>query len=159
MRTWDENRTTINQLWPQCKWTDEERRLWHDDLHGLDQDVLYDAVRNVKRNNESLYPQLKWVRDEYRQLHRLKTFAARKTLQTGEPRQVVKIDKDVDSRMGGELRVVVEMATAADYELTVDLIADKAASLQIELATAFRLCRYLRQRLGIDNGMSFGGAA
>jgi hypothetical protein len=71
-RTWEQNRTAINQLWPQCQWTDEERRLWSDDLASVDQDVLYDAARNVKRNNDTLYPQLKWFRDEYRSLKRLK---------------------------------------------------------------------------------------
>jgi hypothetical protein len=71
MRTWEENKTAINQLWPMAQFTEEERRLWHDDLSGLDQAVLYDAIRNVKRNNESLYPQLKWLRDEYRHLSRL----------------------------------------------------------------------------------------
>lgn len=157
MRTWDENKSAINQLWPQCKWTDEERRLWHEDLHGLDQGVLYDAIRNVKRNNESLYPQLKWMRDEYRQLHRLKTFADKKRLDTIEPLQTVRIDKESDAAMRDELKAVVEMTTPAEFRNTVDLIADKAACLKIEMATAYRLVRYLLQRLGMDNGNALGG--
>jgi hypothetical protein len=159
MRTWDQNRAAINQLWPQCVWTDEERRLWHDDLHRLDQDVLYDAIKNVKRNNESMYPQLKWVRDEYRHLYRLKTFSEKKRLQQSEPRQAVRIDKSEDAAMREELKVVVEMTTPAEFQSTVDLIADKAARLKIEMSTAFRLVSYLLRRLGMDNGNAIGGAA
>jgi hypothetical protein len=159
MRTWDQNRAAINQLWPQCVWTDEERRLWHDDLHRLDQDVLYDAIKNVKRNNESMYPQLKWVRDEYRHLYRLKTFSEKKRLQQSEPRQVVRIDKSGDAAMREELKAVVEMTTPAEFQSTVDLIADKAAILKIEMSTAFRLVSYLLRRLGMDNGNAIGGAA
>jgi hypothetical protein len=158
MRTWDQNRAAINQLWPQCVWTDEERRLWHDDLHRLDQEVLYDAIKNVKRNNESMYPQLKWVRDEHRHLHRLKTFSEKKRLQQSEPRQVVRIDKSDDAAMREELKAVVEMTTPAEFQNTVDLIADKAASLKIEMSTAFRLVSYLLRRLGMDNGNAIGGA-
>lgn len=159
MRTWDQNRAAINQLWPHCKWTDEERVLWHDDLHKLDQPVLYDAIRNVKRNNESMYPQLKWVREEYRQLHRLRTFADKKRADASEPRQVVRIDKDADAAMREELKAVVEMTTPSEFQGTVDLIADKAARLQIEMATAFWLVKYLLRRLGMENGNSMGGIA
>ena len=87
MRTWEENRSAINQLWPQCQWTDEERRLWKDDLSSLDQAVLYDAVRNVKRTKETLYPQLKWVLEEHRDLMR-----ARKRASAKPASQDVKID-------------------------------------------------------------------
>lgn len=159
MRTWDQNRAAINQLWPHCKWTDEERVLWHDDLHRLDQVVLYDAIKNVKRNNESMYPQLKWVREEYRQLHRLKTFSEKKRLATTEPRQIVNIDKAADAAMREELKAVVEMTTPDQFQSTVDLIADKAACLKIEMATAFRLVSYLLRRLGMDNGNAMGGIA
>ena len=159
MRTWDQNRAAINQLWPHCKWTDEERGLWHDDLHRLDQVVLYDAIKNVKRNNESMYPQLKWVREEYRELHRLKTASEKKRLSTTEPRQIVNIDKAVDAAMREELKAFVEMTTPAEFQGTVNLIADKAARLEIEMATAFRLVSYLLRRLGMDNGNAMGGIA
>lgn len=157
MRTWDENRRAINELWPLLQFTGEEKRLWTDDLSGLDQDLLYDAIRNVKRNNESNYPQIKWVRDEYRSLDRVRKLAARKPV-TDEPRQVVRIDADVNARMRDELRIVVEQATLNDKDSVVDLIADKAAKLQIEMQTAFGLVRFLLDRLGLSNGGFLGGA-
>lgn len=158
MRTWDENRQAINQLWPLMTFTDEEKRLWHDDLAGLNQDVLYDAIRNVKRANDSNYPHIKWVREEYRGLERLSKFASRKTAD-GEPRQVVKIDADKNARMRDELKAAIECATTADFDSTLALIADKAANCQIELATGYRLVRYLLERLGMANGNVYGGAA
>jgi hypothetical protein len=152
VRTWDENKTAINQLWPMAQFTDEEKRLWNDDLSGLDQVVLYDAIRNAKRNHDSLYPQIKWIRDEYRTLYRLASLVSHKRAAPGERKQPVRIDAVVDRRTEDELRAVVEITTAADFESTRDLIADKAATLKIELATAYRLVRYLLQRLGMARG-------
>ncbi len=152
MRTWDENRVAINQLWPKCEWTDEERKLMHDDLQPLDQAVLYDAIRNVKRNNDTLYPQLKWFRDEYRSLGRMKSLQERRRNPDTEPRQVVRIDKREDDKMAGELRAYIDGCTPGDWREAVDFIADKAANLKVEMATAFRLCRYLNERLGMAQG-------
>ncbi len=67
-RTWDENRETINDLWPLMELRSEERKLWHDDLSGLDQDTLYEALRDVKRSKESPWPQLAWIHESYRHL-------------------------------------------------------------------------------------------
>lgn len=158
MRTWDTNRQTINQLWPLMTFTDEEKRLWHDDLSGLDQAVLYDAIRNVKRNNDTNYPQLKWVRDEYRVLDRLRN-VRRSASATGEQKQIVNIDAQQDARVRDELKIAIETASPPDYQFTVDLVAEKAAKCEIEMATAFRLVRYLNERLGMANGGRIGDAA
>lgn len=154
MRTWDQNRTAINQLWPLMDFKDEEKRLWHDDLSVLDQDVLYDAIRNVKRNNDSNYPHLKWIRDEYRGLERLRKFSTKASTPPGEERKPVIIDAATDERLGNELRIVCDMATSDQYQATVDLIADKAGELKIEMATARRLIVYLQERLGLSAGGS-----
>lgn len=154
MRTWEDNKTAINQLWPMAQWSDEERRLWTDDLHGLDQVVLYDAIRNVKRSTESLYPQLKWVRDEYRRLEasRKWSVSSGRGSSQAEPRVPVVIDKASDARVRDELRALIEVTEPADFQSTVNRIADKAAALEIEMSTAFRLVRYLLDRLGMSNG-------
>ena len=158
MRTWEQNRRAINELWPLMVFKNEEIALWHHDLGGLDQESLYDAIRNVKRNNDTNYPQLKWIRDEYRVLHRLKNFAATKA-KSSEPRNPVRIDSASELKMRDDLRTVADMATVDDFQSTVALIADKAAGLQIELATAYRLVRYLTERLGLAQGGNIRGAA
>ena len=153
MRTWDENRTAINQLWPKCEWTDEERKLMHADLGGLNQDLLYDAIRNVKRNNDTLYPQLKWFRDEYRNLGRLRRFKETRTVKGSDvEREVTRIDKATDERMASDIRAFIEELTPLQWQQGVDLIADKAYEKKIELATAYRLGRYLNERLGMSQG-------
>jgi hypothetical protein len=152
VRTWDDNKTAINGLWPMMQLTDEEKRLWHDDLEPLDQVVLYDAIRNVKRNNDTLYPQIKWVREEYRTLHRMRQLSDRRANPSGEPRKLVRIDKKADEKMANDLRSYIDECTPGQWREAVDLIADKAAELKIELATAFRLCRYLNERLGMAQG-------
>jgi hypothetical protein len=153
VRTWEDNKRAINQLWPRAEFTDEERRLWHDDLSGLNQDVLYDAIRNVKRANDTLYPQLKWFRDEYRNLERLRRFADQtKVKGSDEPKQLVSIDKGADAKMRDDLRAFIDTLTPSQWREGLDLIADKAAKCQIELATGVRLGRYLNDRLGMSDG-------
>lgn len=159
MKTWDDNRRAINELWPLNELTGEQRKLWTEDLSGLDQSVLYDAIRNVRRNNDSNYPQLKWIRDEYRVLKRLVDFRSAKSLRNDEPRVVVDIDDASDARMRDELLVVIDIATPSQFEETRDLIADKAACLQIKMATAFRLVTYMLNRLGLARGGRVGDAA
>lgn len=153
MRTWDENKRAINQLWPRAEFTDEERRLWHDDLSPLDQDVLYDAIRNVKRASDTLYPQLKNFREEYRHLERLRRFAdGRQVKGAGETREIVDIDKAADERMACDLRALIDTLSPAQWQEGLDLISDKAAECKIELGTAIRLGRYLNDRLGMSEG-------
>ena len=158
MRTWEQNKQAMNQLWPQCQWSDEERRLLKDDLSSLDHDVLYDALRNVKRTRDTLYPQLKWIMDEYRHLYRMKQFLLRPAPGTSEARKPVKICKESDARIGSELRDVIQAATTADKQEIIDLIADKASDLKIEMQTAYRLVRYLLERLGLAGGNVYGDA-
>lgn len=157
MRTWDDNRTAINQLWPMAQFTDEEKRLWSEDLSRLDQVVLYDSIRNVKRTHDSLYPQLPWVLNEYRGLARVQKLAERRPVEQRAER--VRIDKHTDRQTHDELKVVVEMATRETFEETRDLIAQKAHDLKVEMATAYALCRYLLRRLGMARGNALGGEA
>lgn len=153
MRTWDENRTAINQLWPKCEWTEEERKLMHADLGSLNQELLYDAIRNVKRNNDTLYPQLKWFRDEYRNLERLRRFQETRNVKGSDAeREVTRIDKATDEKMAADIRSVIETLTPSQWREGVELIADKAYAKQIELATGYRLGRYLNERLGMSQG-------
>ena len=151
MRTWDENRTAINQLWPQCQWTDEERRLWKDDLSGLDQAVLYDALRNVKRTKETLYPQLKWVLEEHRDLMR-----ARKRLAVKPVSHDVKLDlsgirDEEDKRLHDDFLQLIDLSDPADFDGVQDRVLDNLPKMH--WATANKVLKYARMRLlGETNG-------
>lgn len=151
MRTWEQNRQAINELWPLMEFTGEERKLWTDDLSSLNQDLLYDALRNVKRDHDTNYPQLKWVRDEYRELFRASKVAAQKPVKA-EPRQIVDIPDEQNERYREELKAVIEMAVPSDFEKIEALIIDKCGENKITAATAFRLCKYLADRTGRSNG-------
>lgn len=156
MRTWDDNRNAINQLWPMVQFTDEEKRLWKEDLSRLDHVALYDALRNVKRTRDSLYPQLPWVLAEYRDIMRARKATERRP--AAERHVPVVIDKGTDEQVGRDLRAVVEMATSETFQETVDMIADAAARLRIEMRTAYGLVMYLLKRLGMSRGNAMGGA-
>lgn len=168
MRTWEENRAAINQLWPQCQWNDEERALWRGDLSGLDQDVLYDAARNVKRNKDTLYPQLKWFLDEYRDLSSAKRRISTRKTET-EKKLNLKIDDEEDSRLHGEIVAVIDMAEPSQFEQIETLVLNRLPKMHAK--TALRALMYARLRLlgqshrfgkVDDNGdvlpISFGGS-
>ena len=144
MRTWDENRGSINQLWPQCQWTDEERRLLSDDLAGLDQDVLYDALRNVKRRHDTLYPQLKWMLEAYRELMSAKKHASRPAVPKVEKINL-KINEEEDRRLRDEFIVAIDGASPADFEHIEAMVLDKLPKMSS--ASALRVLFYARARL------------
>jgi hypothetical protein len=153
VRTWDENRTTINQLWPQCQWTDEERRLWKDDLCGLDQDVLYGALRNVKRSRDTLYPQLKWILDECRDLSWSRKRAARQTT-TPEPKlDLSGISDEEDKRLSQDFVALIDMSEPSRFEDIKERVLDKLP--QMHARSAIRVLTYARERL-LGEAVRFG---
>ena len=152
MRTWEENKQAINQLWPRAEFTNEERKLWNDDLGSLDQSVLYDAIRNVKRNTDTLYPHIKWFREEYRGLHRVRKFSEQRATPGSEPRKAVVIDAKTNDATRETLREWLSQLVPANYQEGIDCIAQHAHDLKVGMTTAFRLVRYLQERLGLSNG-------
>lgn len=117
-RTWGQNSDTINGLWPHCQWTDEEIDLWHADLSGLDQDVLFEAIREVKRSKESLYPQLAWVHAAYRTLVASKRAAERTTaaMQPAYTGEKLEIDMVESRRLTDEITRKIEGAGPDDVD-------------------------------------------
>lgn len=147
MRTWDENRTAINQLWPQCQLTDEERRLWWDDLSGehIDQDVLYDALRNVKRSHDTLYPHLKWIRDEYNSLRSSKKAAQRKAVKPEPKLDLSGISDEGDRRLSEDFVALIDLASPSDFD---DIQARVIAKVdEMHARSAIRVLNYARKRL------------
>lgn len=153
MRTWDENRTTINQLWPQCQWTDEERRLWKDDLSGLDQDVLYGALRNVKRSRDTLYPQLKWILDEYRELSWSRKRASRQTTKPEPKVDLSGINDDEDRRLAQDFVALIDMSEPSQFEDIKERVLDKLPHMHAR--SAIRVLTYARERL-LGEAIRFG---
>ena len=146
MRTWEDNRTAINQLWPQCQWTEEERNLLREDLAGLDQDTLYDALRNVKRTRDTLYPQLKWMLDSYRELFSAKR-QAMNLRSPAERHKAVHVDSEESNRLAKEFVATIDCATAADFGMIEGLVLDKVEGLKIDMLPAYRVLMYARKRL------------
>ena len=153
MRTWDENKTAINQLWPQCQWTDEERRLWKDDLSGLDQDVLYGALRNVKRSRDTLYPQLKWILDEYRDLSWSRKRAARQTTKPEPKLDISGINDEEDKRLSQDFVALIDMSERSQFEDIEERVLDKLP--QMHSKSAGRVLTYARERL-LGEAVRFG---
>jgi hypothetical protein len=115
-RTYEQNVDVINGLWPQCHWTDEEIDLWRSDFAGCDQDVLFEAIREVRRSKESLYPQLVWVHQAYRKLLADRLAAAREAAPktpafTGDR---LEIDPAESRRLAAEIAAEIDAALPGD---------------------------------------------
>ena len=149
-RTWDDNRSVINELWPVAQFTGEEKRLWHDDLSPLDQDILYDAIRNAKRSHDSVYPQLKWILDAYRELNNLRRAALRLT----EPREKKTkwdIDDAHDREARNEMMEWVDRADPREYRDIFDAVFAQGTFERLHSITALRIISYAKHRLlGIE---------
>lgn len=57
------------QLWPNANWTAALKELWIGVLKDLRQDILADAMREVRAEYTSREPELKWVRAKYGALY------------------------------------------------------------------------------------------
>ena len=147
MRTWEENRSALNQLWPTWKVTEEERRLWNDDLSGLDQTVLYDAIRNVKRTHDAPWPQLKWVLDAFRDLDAARKQITR-TYVKAEPKLTIEVDEANDRKLVEDFRAYIEAATPSEHGEIQEMILDKLP--QMHARSAFMLLRYATARFFPD---------
>jgi hypothetical protein len=146
-RTWEQNRTALNQLWPTWKVTDEERSLWSDDLSPLDQDVLYDAIRNVKRTHDAPWPQLKWVLDAFRDLDYQRKQLTRRYVKA-EPKLKVEVDDAKDAKLVEEFKSYIECGTPGEYRDIQDRILDKLPHMHA--LSVMRLLRYTTARFFPD---------
>jgi len=150
-RTWEDNCKAINGLWPHCEWTDEQRSLWRDDLSHLDQDVLHEALREVKRTHDSLYPQLPWVIEAYRSIVASKRCTTGDSSWLRETRKAVHIDEKNSARLASEFRNLIEVAKPEDFHDIEKRILDKVYDLEIVMAPATRVLAYAGQRLLGEN--------
>ena len=136
-RTWQQNSDAINGLWPQCQWTDEEIDLWREDLSGLDQDVLFEALREVKRSKDSLYPHLLWVHQAYRTLRAAKRSAERAATPKMEAfhGERLEIDEALSRKLAGEIADRISVARPEDVDGILETIRENIDRLDAAVAS------------------------
>jgi hypothetical protein len=141
-RTWDDNRETINDLWPLLELRPAEKELWHDDLSALDQETLYEALREVKRSKESPWPQLAWIHEAYRQLRSAQRSAERiaERMQPAFSGERLVIDVEESERLNAHYRGAFEAVQTLE-ELDALAFELNASVDKLEARTAIRLFR------------------
>lgn len=144
MRTWDENRTTINQLWPTHAYTEEEANLVREDLSPLDQSTLYDAIRNAKRHHDTPFVHLKWLLDEYRELASSKK-AALKSPRPREPKLDLRVDEKQDRTLREQFIAWIDECEPKDFGAVETKVLDSLPKMNS--ASAVRVLLYARARL------------
>lgn len=144
MRTWDENREAINQLWPSHEWTVEEAKLVREDLSPLDQPTLYDAIRNAKRKHDTPFVHLKWLLDEYRDLSSSKRHAL-KASTPKDPKLQISIDVELDRKLSADFVAWIDECEPEHFGEVETKVLDKLP--QMHSLSAFKVLSYARSRL------------
>lgn len=144
MRTWEENKTAINQLWPTHEWSDEEAKLVREDLSPLDQPTLYDAIRNAKRKHDTPFVHLKWLLDEYRQLESVKKHASR-SAKPRDPKLELNVDDERDRMLRDQFIAYIEECEPQHFGEVEDRVLEKLP--QMHSVSAVRVLGYARARL------------
>jgi hypothetical protein len=144
VRTWDDNREAINQLWPSHEWSDEEAKLVREDLSPLDQPTLYDAIRNAKRKHDTPFVHLKWLLDEYREL----SLARKHALKATKPRDEklrLDISDETDAQLREEFVTWIDACERKEFERVEQTVLDKLP--QMHSVSALKVLGYARSRL------------
>ncbi len=144
MRTWDENRNAMNQLWPSHIWSDEELKLVREDLSPLDQPTLYDAIRNAKRKHDTPFVHLKWLLDEYRELSSSKRHAL-KASKPKDPKLQIIIDDDLDRKLAADFVAWIDDCDPEHFGEVETMVLDKLP--QMHSLSALKVLSYARSRL------------
>jgi hypothetical protein len=144
VRTWEENKTAINQLWPSHEWSDEEAKLVREDLSPLDQPTLYDAIRNAKRKHDTPFVHLKWLLDEYRELASAKRHALKVT-QPKDPKLQISIDDDLDRKLSADFVAWIDDCDPEHFGEVETRVLDKLP--QMHSLSALKVLSYARSRL------------
>jgi len=143
VRTFAQNLAVVGELWPMAEFTGEEKKLWNDDLSGLDQDTLYESLRSVKRLRESLYPQLPWVLASYRELSASRR--ARSKSLDPHPKLALEISDEEDAMLAGELTAMIEASSPSDFAAIEEVMLGEKLP-RMRATTASRLLRLLSAR-------------
>jgi hypothetical protein len=144
VRTWDENKTAINQLWPSHEWSEEEAKLVREDLSPLDQPTLYDAIRNAKRKHDTPFVHLKWLLDEYRELASAKRHALKPT-QPKDPKLKLDIDDELDRKLSADFVAWIDECEPGDFGAVETTVLDRLP--QMHSLSAVKVLSYARSRL------------
>jgi hypothetical protein len=135
IKTWEENRALINGFWRMAMtetYSAEELALWRDDLSGLDQDTLYEAIREVKRTRDTPFPQLAWIHAAYRSIASAKAVATRSVamMQPAFSGDRLVIDREASRRLRREIEAAIEAASPDQYGEIRQRIIDRLDDLE-----------------------------
>jgi hypothetical protein len=144
VRTWEDNKAAMNQLWPTHIWQEEEKKLLNDDLSPLDQDTLYDAIRNVKRHRDTPFVHLKWFLDEYRSLCASKKHATKRS-KPKDPKLDINIDDERDHALCDEFVGWIDGCQPQQFQEVEEAVLDRLS--EMHAASAVRVLDYARARL------------
>lgn len=144
MRTWEENKTAINQLWPTHAWSDEEAKLVREDLSPLDQPTLYDAIRNAKRKHDTPFVHLKWLLDEYRELSAVKNHASKFNRPRADKLNIV-VDDEKDRKHRQDFIAYIDGCDPQHFKDLETRVLDKLP--EMHNISAHKVLMYARARL------------
>ena len=143
-RTWEQNRESIHDFWPTHEFTPAEADLWREDLAELDQDLLFDCLKRVKRNRDTAWVHLRWVTDEYRAARRA-TAPPNPNVDMSTRRHGTDICPEKSQRFYEDFRALIEISGPDDFRRIQTQILDKLPVMSS--LHALRALIYARHRL------------
>lgn len=156
MKTYEDNVEVINQLWQSFTPTHELRQLFRERLHRLDQDILYEAIKQAKVENDGPWPSIKWFTSAFSDIQK-------KQLQSApyKPSRYVRnvipdVDAESEKVLIAEFCAAIEGCTDEGFYEMEKLILDKYDASLLSSLSAFRLLRQLLIHLGygVGSGLS-----
>lgn len=143
MRTWNDNKDVINQLWP-TQWNPEEWKLIHEDLSPLDQAILYDAIRNAKRKHDTPFVHLKWLLDEYRELAAARKQAIKAT-KPKDPKLQIEVNDEQDRKLSAEFVTWIDICEPKNFPEVEAKVLDYLPKMHA--ISVIKILGYARARL------------
>ena len=120
-RTVEEVRSKFAEYWPKADIPEAVKCLWRDKLRNLNNNVLWEALDEVRVKYASQTPQIKWVLDAYHEIYRAR-YMNFSSSSVSESERAAEEEHDRQCREFGD-RVKADLDRMSEDELRA--VADK----------------------------------
>ena len=162
MRTYEDNVEVINELWQTFNPTHELRQLFRERLSKYDQDLLYEAIKQARVDNDGPWPAIKWFAQAYGECQRRRVNqkvhwreASPASRKPSAKTSVQGPDADEERNLIRDFHAVIDDCTDEGFHDLDKRILDKYEAGLLTSENAYLLCRALRVHLfGEGPGLS-----
>ena len=158
-RTWHENAKAINQLWQTFQPAEELRKLFRETFERLDQDVLYEAIKAARIEDDKPWPTIRLINTCYSaQVAKRKRQVPRQAINTETRTTFAVPDTEEERKLVTDLEYVIDSSTDEQFHGIEKIVLDRLVQERLASVSAFRLLQRLRVKVfGEGPGLSVVG--